>query len=227
MKKKSRVGKRSKGSRSTDPREIIRHQIDAFLAQFGRLPKPDEPLFFDPSQDQPAPMEAGALRKEILEAMQIAGTPPEMVYAYTKTGLFLSSALMDTYPPKIVAEWNAAVDEYFTLEAKREYSDARPYSIDNENVKIPRSGLPGLKDTPFDDVEKRLVLDCLEAVDGIIAQPTSLRMKLELAATILVYACSAAYDSAADNGRPDDARKRYEALEELALARARELFNPR
>lgn len=225
MTKKARRGKRSKRSPPIDPREIIQQQIDAFLAKFGRMPRPDEPLFFDPSKDEPAPMEADALRKDILDAMKIAGTPPEMVYAYTKTGLLLSSAFMETYPPDIVAEWNAALEEYFMLEAKREHSDSLPSSADNENTKISPSNLPGLKEMPVGDAEKRLVLDCLEAIDGIIAQPTSLRMKLELAAAILVYACSAAYDSAAAHGRPNDAGKRYDVLEELAVARARELFN--
>lgn len=225
MTRKARRGKQSKRSSPIDLREIIQQQIDAFLAKFGRMPRPDEPLFFDPSKDGPAPMEADALRKDILDAMKIAGTPPEMVYAYTKTGLLLSSDFMETYPPDIVAEWNAALEEYFMLEAKREHSDARSSPADNEDTEIPPSDLPVLKDMAFTDAEKRLVLDCLVSIDGLIARPTSLRMKLELAAALLMRACAAAYESAAAQGRPDDAEMRYESFEQLTVARARELFN--
>ncbi|MBS0240376.1 MAG: hypothetical protein JSR89_18340 [Proteobacteria bacterium] len=224
MKKKSRRGKRSADSLSMDPREIIQQQVEAFKSKFGRPPKPDEPLIFDPSKDQPTPMETDALRKEILEAMKIAGTPPEIVYAYTKTGLLLNSTWRDTYPPEIVTEWDAAIEDYFRLEGKREHSDTRPSPTDNE-TEIPQSNLPALKDIPFTDAEKRLMLDCLDAIDGTITQPTSLRMKLELAATLLVHACAAAYESAAAHGQPKDAEMRYETFEQLVAARARELFN--
>jgi len=224
MKKKRPRGKGSKDPFSTDLREIMRRQIEAFQAKFGRRPKPDEPLFFDPSKDRPAPMEADALRKEILDAMKIAGTPPEIVYAYTKTGMLLNASFTNNYPADNVAEWNAAIDEYYAMAAKREHSDISP-NVTNEDGEVPPSKIPALKELSFSETDNQLVLDCLEAIDSTISRPTSLRLKLELAAAILAWACAAAYESAAAHGKPDDAEDRYEAFEELAAARARELFN--
>lgn len=44
---------------------------------------------------------------------------------------------------------------------------------------------------------------------------------------LLASACGAAFDSAAAQGYPEDAEKRYEFFQQLALLRARELFEGR
>jgi hypothetical protein len=99
-----------------------RRQIEAFEAKFGRRPGPKDPVFFDPNSDAPTPMPEGFLQKEILEAMHKAGTPAQIVYAYRKTGLLLRDDLMSTYPPESVAEWEAAIDEYFVMEGEARHS---------------------------------------------------------------------------------------------------------
>ena len=38
--------------------EIIRRQIEAFTVKFGRKPGPEDPIFFDPDQTTPHPLEA-------------------------------------------------------------------------------------------------------------------------------------------------------------------------
>lgn len=96
----------------------------AFKKKFGRDPKADEPIFFDPSVDEPKPITGDFLKAGILDAMQKAGTPPEIVYAYRKTGLLLNDSRMDSYPAEAVSEWDDAIAEYFSMEAKPENSDA-------------------------------------------------------------------------------------------------------
>jgi hypothetical protein len=49
-------------------------------------------------------------------------------------------------------------------------------------------------------------------------------MRLELAAALLARLCSAATKSAKAQGHPEDAEKRYDIFERLAVLRAPELF---
>jgi hypothetical protein len=42
--------------------------------------------------------------------------PPEIAYACAKTGLLLSDEQLECYSPEAIAEWRAAIDEYFRLE---------------------------------------------------------------------------------------------------------------
>jgi hypothetical protein len=63
----SRMGKksrkkheaRSKGVKITpEVAEILRRQIEAFTAKFGHEPGPQDPIFFDPDESTPQPLEA-------------------------------------------------------------------------------------------------------------------------------------------------------------------------
>ena len=101
--------------------EVLEEQRRLFREKFGRDPRPDEPVFFDPDQDQPSMWSEEKLRSETLEAMRKAGTPPQIVYAYAKTGLILLEST--PAPPDVRAEWNAAVKEYFAMERKAKARD--------------------------------------------------------------------------------------------------------
>ena len=98
----------------------IRDQMRAFRKKFGRDPGPDDSVFFDPDApgDQPVQISEEALRDGTLAAMKQAGTPPEIVYVYRKTGLLLIGGNDVTYPPDRVAERQAAIDEYYRLEGE-------------------------------------------------------------------------------------------------------------
>jgi hypothetical protein len=73
-------------------------------------------MYFDPDQDTPQPFSDEKMRAEILEAMTKAGIPPQIAYAYAKTGLLLMEEHQDNYQPEAIAEWKAAVEEYFRLD---------------------------------------------------------------------------------------------------------------
>jgi hypothetical protein len=98
------------------PAQILRKQRKAFRRKFGRDWQPDDPVFFDPDQDQPAFMSEEKVAADVLNAMRRAGTPPQIVYAYRKTGLLISEVSRDTASPEALAEWDAAITEYFRLE---------------------------------------------------------------------------------------------------------------
>ena len=53
--------------------EAIRQQLESFREKFDREAGPDDPLFFDPDCDVPAPLTESKLRKELLEAARKGG----------------------------------------------------------------------------------------------------------------------------------------------------------
>jgi len=100
----------------------LRKQRKAFVKKFGREPGPNDPIFFDPDAPGPEPvqMSEDKARADMLKAMSQAGAPPAVVYAFSKTGLILSKEGIEQglYPLAVVAEWEAAVDEYYRLVAE-------------------------------------------------------------------------------------------------------------
>lgn len=92
---------------------IIERQLQEFIKKFGRPPREGEPLFFDPDKDVPAPLSEESLHEGIMAFLD--GAPPHIIYAYEKTGRVLLEELRDTYPAEFVAEYQAAIDEYFEL----------------------------------------------------------------------------------------------------------------
>src|SRR5262245_44475075 len=99
-------------------RDALAEQRAAFRAKFGRDPGPNDPLIFDPDKDEPTPIGEARLNAEMLEAMRKAGVPPQIIYAYRKTGRLLLEGRRHLNPPEAQAEWDAAIDEYFRLEAQ-------------------------------------------------------------------------------------------------------------
>jgi hypothetical protein len=86
---------------------VMRDQLARFRQRFGRDPGPDDPVFFDPDQDNPTPISADEANREIVQAMVSAGIPPELIYAYKKTGLIRTETTED----KLLPEDRAASDE--------------------------------------------------------------------------------------------------------------------
>jgi hypothetical protein len=122
--KKSQRGKSSKKRNSTSGEEIDRNdpivkmllqeQLKAFVEKFGRMPLEGEPIFFDETKDTPTEMDESVVHDAFMFLLKDA--PPEIIYAYKKTGRVLLADLRETYPPEFVAEYDAAIAEYFALE---------------------------------------------------------------------------------------------------------------
>jgi len=65
-------------------------QLEAFREKFGRDPEPGDPVFFDPDADTPTVMSEDYLRREMNRWAATAGIDPSWIYAWNKTGMFLS-----------------------------------------------------------------------------------------------------------------------------------------
>ena len=55
---------------------------------------------------------------EFLEVMREDGVPPQLIYAYKKTGYILLSDPEQTLPEGAEEMWHAAIKEYFMLECQ-------------------------------------------------------------------------------------------------------------
>ena len=105
-----------------DLQESIASQLEAFRAKFGRDPGPNDPIFFDPNKDEPAPMsddEGDVMLAEMVKATAQIGRP-EWGYAYAKSGYLVSELNRDLIPEEGLRAWNQAIDEWFAMsEAER------------------------------------------------------------------------------------------------------------
>lgn len=94
---------------------LLQQQIVRFRERFGREPGRDDPLFFDPDSIVPRPLDLDKLTRESVDVMEKSGVRPELIYAFRKTGLIVSEGNLDKISPSALAEWEAAVAEYFAL----------------------------------------------------------------------------------------------------------------
>jgi hypothetical protein len=90
----------------------------AFAHKFGRLPRGDDPVFFDPHGSLPYSLPSDAAQRLLLEAMLEIGTAPELVYALCRTGFAVSGDARGILPPEQVSRWDMAIDEYLAFKAK-------------------------------------------------------------------------------------------------------------
>jgi len=94
--------------------DMMQQQLQAFREKFGREPGPDDPIFFDPKADTPQPFRLEKFLEESTEAMVAAGIRPEIIYAHRKTGgLIVTEENQEKLSAEDIAEWEAAIDEYF------------------------------------------------------------------------------------------------------------------
>jgi hypothetical protein len=87
----------------------------AFAHKFGRLPRGDDPVFFDREADKPHSLPSTDMQRLLLEAMLENGTPPEIVYAYCRTGLAVTDENRYDLPPGRLALWDTAINEYLAF----------------------------------------------------------------------------------------------------------------
>lgn len=93
-------------------RQLLEKQIVLFREKFGRDPRPEEPLFFDPNADLPRPLQLEPTEAEIVRAMKQADIHPRLIYAFEKTGRLLSASTLKKLSKADRAEWKAALAEY-------------------------------------------------------------------------------------------------------------------
>jgi hypothetical protein len=87
----------------------------AFARKFGRLPRGDDPVFFDPEADKPHSLPSSAMQRLLLEAMLENGTSPQIVYAYCRTGFAVSEKNRFALPQERLSQWDTAISEYLAF----------------------------------------------------------------------------------------------------------------
>jgi hypothetical protein len=87
----------------------------AFAHKFGRLPRGDDPVFFDPEADKPRSLPSSGMQRLLLEAMLENGTSPQIIYAYCRTGFAVSDQTGWALPPERLSLWDTAINEYFAF----------------------------------------------------------------------------------------------------------------
>ena len=97
---------------------ILREQKKAFRKKFGRDPRPDERVFFDPTSDIPIAVSERELACSTRDLLRRAKAPPHVVYIYKKTGRVVTPSNFDLIPPEGLAEVRAALEEYRALEQR-------------------------------------------------------------------------------------------------------------
>jgi hypothetical protein len=91
---------------------VLEQHRERFKQKFGRYPGPQDPVIWDESADQPTPLSEEAIHQVILQAITAAGSPPEFIYAFQKTGRLVTESNMHLLSPAEYQEWCDAVDEY-------------------------------------------------------------------------------------------------------------------
>lgn len=102
-------------NRSNKVDKLRRNQLKAAKAELGRDPRPRAPLLFDPEKDVPDEIDLERAFAALADNMREAGISPELIYAYEKTGFILVEGR--EYPQEVKEEYQAAIDEYFKLQA--------------------------------------------------------------------------------------------------------------
>jgi hypothetical protein len=135
------------------PKEVmdgLKNQMEEFKRIFGREMRDDEPIFFRQSYlDTP-----GEYNRRLVEAMNKANTRPELIYAYKKTGLIVSTENKKHIPVRDLEEWNDAIDEYFENKEEIDLTDSEGefYQAITEDIEKARIVLSHIlhSKSPFD-----------------------------------------------------------------------------
>jgi hypothetical protein len=62
--------------------EIARIRYEAFCERFGREPEADDPLLFDPCEDEPVPANASDQVLQVVSAAKLSNVDVEMVLGF-------------------------------------------------------------------------------------------------------------------------------------------------
>jgi hypothetical protein len=105
--------------RDVREREVSRETLETlrreFRERFGRHPGPDDPVFFDPTAEEPRTLDEDgeALFIAMSEmAMRRAGIDPSLIYASRKTGLIVTERNQHQLSDDDRADWIEAIFEY-------------------------------------------------------------------------------------------------------------------
>ena len=94
---------------------LLKEQFEAFRKKFGRDPKADDPIFFDPASDEPRLLPDSAMAEafsELEAALDEIGASPAVIYAFRKTKRLMTEENQQYLSASEQEEWEAAICEY-------------------------------------------------------------------------------------------------------------------
>jgi hypothetical protein len=145
------------------------------------------------------------IENDVLEAMRKAGTPPQILYAYRKTGLIGVKGKMENWPADSREEWDNAIKEYFLIED----ASKRPDGPDPSEWK---TEIPELLLSPFTKQDLAQVHECLAAIAPI-----------EERGMLMAAACEHGYASGEEDGERHGPGM-FSLTEQLVVRRARDIY---
>jgi hypothetical protein len=92
---------------------MLKRQNANFVAKFGREPGAGDPVFFEPTADEPKPMDANWVQAQTVEVMERADIHPALIHAYKKTGRIVSEENRRYLTKADLREWQDAIDEWY------------------------------------------------------------------------------------------------------------------
>ena len=94
----------------SDLEEAFEEQLNRFIEKFGREPRPEDPVFFDPDADTPKPLSKEKFNEELIEIMRKSGVDERLIKAYKKTGLIVTEENMDLLTPEELEQFERAME---------------------------------------------------------------------------------------------------------------------
>ena len=94
-------------------REMMESQARLFRDKFGRDPRPEDPIFFDPDADEPRPRELEAVSREMTDGLREAGREtgfdPALIEAWCELGYVVTEDNRHLFSAGDILAWEVAV----------------------------------------------------------------------------------------------------------------------
>ena len=94
-------------------REMMEGQARRFRDKFGRDPRPEDPIFFDPDADEPRALDLDTVTREMTGALRQAGretgVDPALIEAWCELGYVVTDDNRHLFSAAEVAAWEGAV----------------------------------------------------------------------------------------------------------------------
>jgi hypothetical protein len=92
---------------------MMEGQARRFRDKFGRDPRPEDPIFFDPDADEPRPCDLDTVTREMTERLRQAstetGVDPALIEAWCELGDVVTDDNRHLFSAGDIATWEAAV----------------------------------------------------------------------------------------------------------------------